>query len=264
MRKTFIKILFAFLLAVELSSCVTTHETNYLQAPKNFIPAYKDSIPYEDYRLKEGDKLYIQVYSTDPKTNALFNGGAGTGLQMLTSGGSSSEYLELYTYGVQADGNILFPIVGSVQVKNKTLREAKKTLEESIKPLLNVNSVDIHIVNRSFSIIGSGKSGRISFPREKINIFQAIAMAGDVGFYTDRSKIKILRQTPNGPQIKTFDIRSINVINSEYYYIEPDDIIFLQPMKAQFFGVTSLWTAISTVVTTISFGAGLYTLFFPN
>jgi polysaccharide export outer membrane protein len=263
MQKTLIHFLFAFLLAFELTSCVTTHETNYLQAPKNFIPAYKDSVSYQDYRLKEGDKLYIQVYSTDPKTNALFNGAVGIGMQVMSTTGSN-ESLDLYTYNVQTDGNILFPIVGAVQVKGKTLREAKKILEEAIKPLLKINSVDVRMVGRSFSIIGAGNSGRFSFPREKINIFQAIAMAGDVGFYTDRSKIKILRQTPNGPLIKVFDIRSVNIINSDYYYLEPDDIIFLQPMKAQFFGVATFWSALSTVVTTISFGAGIYALFFPK
>jgi polysaccharide export outer membrane protein len=67
-----------------------------------------------------------------------------------------------------------------------------------------------------------------------------------------------MRQTEKGVVIKTFDIRNTNIINSEYYYIEPDDVIFLQPLNAQFFGVTSLWTGISTVLTTISFATGIY------
>ncbi len=259
MRKPLIQLLFAILLAFELTSCITTHQTNYLQASKNLNHKYKDSISYEDYRLKETDKLFIQVYSTDSKTNALFNGSGNGGMQMLTGSGSG-ETTDLYTYSVQANGNIIFPVVGEIPVMGKTLRETKKTIENAIKPILSVNSVDVRMVGRSFSIIGAGRSGKFSFPKEKINIFQALAISGDVGLYTDRSKIKILRQTKNGPQIKTFDIRGEDIINSQYYYLEPDDVIFLEPMNAQFFGVTTFWSAVSTVITTVSFVTGIYAI----
>jgi len=261
MRKTYVQFLFVLLSTFLLTSCITTHQTNYLQKPTNFIPAYKDTVSYQDYRLKAGDRLYIQVYSTDEKTNALFNGAGNMGMQMLSSSGSS-ETMDLYTYAVQPSGNIKFPLIGDVMVINKTLRETKELLEESIKPVLELNSVDVRMVGRSFSVIGSGKSGRFNFPKEKVNIYQALAIAGDIGAYTDRSKIRILRQNKNGTQIKTFDVRSIDIINSEFYYLEPDDVIFLQPMKQQFFGISTFWTAVSTVLTTYAFGTGIYKLFF--
>ncbi|HEY6913743.1 MAG TPA: polysaccharide biosynthesis/export family protein, partial [Paludibacter sp.] len=257
MQKPLIQLLFAILLAFELTSCITTHQTNYLQAPKNLNHNYKDSISYEDYSLKEGDKLFIQVYSTDSKTNALFNGSGNSGMQML-AGSDAGETADLYTYSVMANGNIQFPIIGEIYVKGKTLRETKKAIEEAIRPLLKINSVDVRMIGRAFSVIGAGKSGRFSFPKEKINIFQALAISGDVGLYTDRSKIKILRRTKDGTQIKTFDIRGEDIINSEFYYLEPDDVIFLQPMNAQFFGVTTFWSAVSTVITTVSFVTGVY------
>ena len=246
------------MITLQLTSCITTRQINYLQAPSNQIHAYKDSISYNDYRLKEGDRLFIQIYSTDEKTNALFNGAGNTGMQMLSG---VSENMDLYTYLVKSDGNIKFPIVGEINVKDKTLRETKEAIEEAIKPILKINSVDVRMVGRTFSIIGSGKSGRFTFPKEKINIFQALAMAGDLGFYADRSKIRILRVTDKGNQIKTFDVRSIDIINSEFYYLEPDDIIFLQPMNEQFFGVSTFWTALSTLITTFSVGYFIYKSF---
>jgi len=259
MIKPLIQLLFAILLAFELTSCITTHQTNYLQASKNLNHKYKDSISYEDYRLKEGDRLFIQVYSTDSKSNALFNGSGITGMQMSTSSGSN-ETTDLYTYAIQANGNIHFPIIGEISIEGKTLRETKKAVENAIKPLLKINSVDVRMVGRSFSVIGAGKSGRFSFPKEKINIFQALAISGDIGLYTDRRKIRILRQTKNDTQIKTFDIRGADIINSEFYYLEPDDVIFLQPMSAQFFGVTTFWSAVSTLITTVSFVTGVYSI----
>ncbi len=261
MQKPFQLYLIIVLLALELSSCITTRQTNYMQEPKNFIPAYNDSVNYQDYLLKEDDRLYIQVYSLDDKTNSLFNTNSSNSSQIISNVGNSSN-LDLYTYVIYSNGCIKFPLVGDIRLAGVTLREAKTVIEEAIKPYLPVNSVDVRMVGRTFSIIGAGKSGKFTFPREKVNIYQAIAMAGDLGFYVDRSKVKILRETANGTIVKTFDIRSIDVIDSEYYYLEPNDVIFIQPMKEQFFRVNSFWTAISTLVTTYSFGVIVYNTFF--
>jgi Periplasmic protein involved in polysaccharide export len=259
MRKPLIQLMFFALLAIQITSCITTHQLNYLQSSKNNHKAYKDTVSYQDYKLKEGDRLYIQVYSTDDKTNTLFNGSGNTGMQMMS--GSSSENIDLYTYLVKPDGNIKFPLVGDVNVKGKTLRETKEILQESIKPVLTLNSVDVRMVSRTFSIIGSGKSGKFPFPKEKVNIFQALAMAGDLSYYADRSKVRILRVTEKGNQIKSFDLRNANIINSEFYYLEPDDVIFLQPMSKQFFGVSTFWAALSTLITTYSLGYFIYKSF---
>ncbi|MDR3651666.1 MAG: polysaccharide biosynthesis/export family protein [Paludibacter sp.] len=261
MRKPLHQLLLIMILALQLTSCITTHQLNYLQAPNNNIPTYKDTVSYTDYRLKEGDRLYVQVYSTDEKTNALFNGAGNMGFQMISG---SNDNMDLYTYLVNSNGNIKFPIVGEVYVKGKTLRETKEILENAIKPILKLNSVDVRMVGRTFSIIGAGKSGRFPFPREKVNIYQALALAGDLGFYADRKKIRILRATEKGNQIKTFDIRSADIINSEFYYLEPDDVIFLQPMNEQFFGVSTFWSALSTLITTFSVGYFIYKSFTPT
>ena len=261
MQKTLVQLILFIVLILQLTSCITTHQINYLQPTKNFIPAYKDTFSYKDYRLKEGDRLFVQVYSLDEKTNVLFNGSGSSSSQMM-SGSGSNENLDLYTYPVLPNGCIEFPIIGEVTVKGKTIRETKVILENAIKPVLKINSVDVRMIGRSFSIIGSGKSGRFAFPREKVNIYQALALAGDFGVYADRSRIRILRVTEKGNLIKTFDARSIDIINSEFYYLEPDDVIFLQPMKEQFFGVSTFWMAVSTIVTTYSFGVIIYKTFF--
>ena len=264
MRRLFTRLLFILTLTLSFWSCITTHQTNYLQQPKDFIAAYKDTFQYKEYILKENDRLYVLVYSTDDKTNAIFNGNStgANSMQMMSSGGG--ETLDLYTYVVQGNGKIDFPIIGEIYLKGKTLREAKAFIEESIKPILKISSVDVRLVGKTFSVIGAGKSGKFSFPKEKINIFQALAIAGDVSTFTDRSNIKILRVTEKGTQIKIFDIRSIDIINSEFYYIEPDDVIFLQPMNEQFFGATTLWSTISTIITSASFLVGIYYLFVPK
>ena len=268
MPKSFFLPLLFLTLTLSFSSCVTTHHTNYLQQPKDFIPAYKDTFSYKDYYLKEGDRLYIQVYSLDDKTNTLLNVGGNSGSQMsqsTTGSSGSSDYQDLYTYIIKPNGAIDFPIIGEIQLIGKTIRNSKVIIENALKPLLKISSVDVRMVGRSFNIIGNGKSGRFTFPREKVNIYQALALIGDFGTFTDRSKIRILRTTQKGNIIKSFDLRSVDIINSEFYYLEPDDIIFIQPMNEQFFGITTLWSAIATTISTGSFFYGLYYyLFVPK
>jgi polysaccharide export outer membrane protein len=123
--------------------------------------------------------------------------------------------------------------------------------------------VEIKIAERYFSIIGNSGNGLIQIPKEKINIFQALAMAGDIGLYGDKSKIRILRETANGTVIKTFDVRSADIINSEYFYVEPNDVIYVQNLDEQFFSVTNLPGLFSTIVSTFSFGVFIYNLFVP-
>ena len=262
MPKNFLKILFYILPVIIMSSCISSRKVNYMQKPDLFIPAYKDSLNFEDYKLRKGDRLYVKVYSTNEKTNSLFNGGNNmrTTATTTTRGGSTDE---LYTYLIEEDGTVVFPMVGEILLEGLTVREATTALEKAIEPLFRFSTVEIKIAERYFSIIGNSGNGLIQIPKEKINIFQALAMAGDIGLYGDKSKIRILRETANGTVIKTFDVRSADIINSEYFYVEPNDVIYVQNLDEQFFSVTNLPSLFSTIVSTFSFGVFIYNLFVP-
>ncbi len=220
------------------------------------IPIYKDSTTYTDYRLRLGDRIFVKIYSTDETTNSLFNGGSGNNGQTITGNGGPMQ--DLYTYLVEKDGTLQFPMIGAVSVAGKTVREATEEIEKSLKPLFKFSSAELRVLNRSFSVIGNGNSAYIDMPQEKINIFKALAMAGDIGVYDDRSKIRVLRETDKGVQIKIFDLRSKDILHSEYYYIEPNDVIYIQPLNEQFFRINNLTGLFSTVVATFSFGVLIY------
>ena len=245
-----------------LSSCITAKKVNYLQKPSGPIPAYHDDIGYEEYTISTSDKLYIRVYSPDKNINTIYNGST----QMM--GGSmlsGSDYTDLYTYQVKDNGAISLPLVGDVYLAGQNIRQAKKTVENAIKTtMVDDCAVDVRIVGRYFSVIGSRINGKYPIYREKMNIFQAMAMAGDISTFGDRSKIKVLRESPSGPQIKVFDIRSKDIINSEFYYIQPNDVIYIQDLKSQFFSVTTFGSALSTLFSTFSFGMLIYYLATPE
>ena len=88
----------------------------------------------------------------------------------------------------------------------------------------------------------------------------ALAMAGDIGDFGDRSQVRIVREKEGVTDIKTFDVRSNDIINSEFYYIEPNDVIYIQRIKGQSFGINSVTTTISVVATTLAFGGFVYGL----
>lgn len=256
------------LLPLLMASCVTSKRVNLMQEPgKNGIPQYADTMSYEDYELRIGDRLYIYVYSVDERVDKMFNSSSGTiGMQMLQGGGGIGGSYDLYTYLVQEDGCIDFPMVGRVPVRGMTTRGVKRVLEDELSSFIKsygdyqMMSVEVKIVRRSFSVISDRGSGTFNIQKEKVTIFEALAMAGDIGDFGDRSKVRIVREKEGLTQVKEFDVRSEDIINSEFYYIEPNDVIYIQRIKGQSFGINSVTTSISVVATTLAFGGFVYGL----
>ena len=151
-------------------------------------------------------------------------------------------------------------------MRGLTTREVKRAIENELSGFVKnygdyqMISVEVNIVSRRFSVISDRGSGTFSIPKEKITIFEALAMAGDIGDFGDRSQVRIVREKEGVTDIKTFDVRSNDIINSEFYYIEPNDVIYIQRIKGQSFGINSVTTTISVVATTLAFGGFVYGL----
>ncbi len=265
MRKKIQIALFGLLIGL-LSSCVTARKVNYMQEPDRQIPSYADTLSFEDYELRIGDRMYIYVYSLDENITKMYNaGGSGSMVRQQMNQGNMSGSYDLYTYLVDEQGNIEFPTIGKIPVRGLTTREVKRKLEEELSKLLqeipgySTVSVEVNIVNRTFSIIGA-QSGRYVINKEKMTIFEALAMAGDLGEFNSRKEIKLVREKEGKTTIKTFDVRSKDIVNSEYYYIEPNDIIYIRQIPGYSFGINSASTALGICATTISFGVFVYSI----
>lgn len=250
-----------------LSSCVTARKVNYMQKPDREIPTYADTLRFEDYVLRIGDRLYVYVYSLDENIQKMYNAGGSSASQMrqqMSQGQQTGSY-DLYTYLVDEEGYIDFPTIGKIFVKGLTTREVKYKLEDELSKLLQdmpgyqTISVEVNIVNRSFSVIGA-QSGRYMIRKEKMTIFEALALAGDLGEFNSRKEIKLVREKNGVTTIKTFDARSEDIINSEYYYIEPNDIIYIRQIPGYSFGINHVTTVIGVTAATISFGVLIYTI----
>lgn len=263
-------LLLALFLPLLFSSCVTSKKVNLMQEPgKNGIPQYTDTLSYEDYEIRIGDRLYIYVYSLDERMGAMFNPGGNSSfssqMRQQNSIGGTGSY-DLYSYLVSDDGTIEFPMLGAIPVRGKTTREVKHMLEDALAVYIKdygdykMMSVEVNVIQRSFSVISDQGSGVFAIQKEKVTIYEALAMAGDIGDFGDRSKVRIVREKEGKTSVMTFDVRSKDIINSEYYYIEPNDVIYIQKIKGYSFGINSVTTTISVVATTLAFGGFVYGL----
>lgn len=263
------KLLYLLLAVLAFSSCVTTRKVNYMQEPDRRIPSYADTLSYEEYTIRLGDRLYVYVYSLDEGIMKLYNAGTGSSSymrqQMMSQGNNQYGSQELYTYLVDAEGNIDFPTIGKVHVHGLTTREVKRELERQIGTLLkeipgySMVSCEVNIMQRSFSLIGM-KSGRYPIRKEKMTIFEAIASTGDVDDFGDKSRVKIVREIDGVTTVREFDLRSKDIINSEFYYVEPNDIIYIRRFNGYSFGLRHFTSGFALVTTTLSFGMFIYSI----
>ena len=253
-------------LLLGLASCVTTRRVNYMQEPDKTIPSYADTLSYEDYEIRIGDRLQIYVYSLDPKITQMYNAGGNSANLRQNYAQYTNQYggsYDLYTYLVDDEGYIEYPTIGKVYVKGMTTRQVKHEMERQLGTLLkempgySTISVEANIVQRTYYLIGA-QTGRYNIRKEKMTIFEAIAQAGDISEYGDRARVKLVREKNGETVIKTFDIRSKDIINSEFYYIEPNDIIYIRRFDGYSYGINNITAGFGVVTTTISFGVFIY------
>lgn len=261
------KIIIFALVGFALASCVTARKVNYMQEPDKQIPSYADTLSFEDYELRIGDRLYVYIYSLNEEVMKMYNSAGTNASQMrqyMNQGSSHGSY-DLYTYLIDDEGYIEFPTLGKIYVQGMTTRDVKYKLEEELSTLVKEMpgyssvSVEVNIVNRSFSIIGA-QSGRYMINKEKMTIFEALALAGDLGEFNSRKEIKLVREKNGVTTIKTFDARSKDLVNSEYYYIEPNDIIYIRQIPGYSFGINHVSTAIGVTAATLSFAVFIYSI----
>jgi polysaccharide export outer membrane protein len=218
-----------------ITSCIPQKETVYLQNQsenRNYDNPYSDLTTItERYILRPNDQLYIQVNTSNPKLSDFFN--------PSRSGGTSTQLSQsLYTYPIDDSMNIDFPFVGKINFDGCNIQQAREKMEEVLVPFVSDAHVKMRLANNSFVILGEvGKPGRIDMGKEQITIYEAIALAGDVRSFGKRKEIKIVR--PEGDSYKTFfvDITDNNIVGSDEYYVYPNDLIYVRPMKAKSFGI---------------------------
>lgn len=250
------------LISVLFTSCIPVKDLTYLQdknssGEQNNIAAVES----KPYRLQVNDVLSVDIKAIDPKLVSIFN----TSQSSSVVGKSESE---LYFNGFTVDdhGNIRMPILGEINVIGYTLEEVrliieKKLLEEYFKKEANV-FVTVKLAGFKYTINGEvGSTGTKTLFQEHVNIMEAIANSGDITITGNRKAVTVIRQTPTGVQMHDLDLTDINVMKSPYYYLQPNDYVYVKPLKQKTWGTgkTGL-ESISTIITLLSLATTVYLL----
>lgn len=233
------------------SSCVTRKKLTYLQYSgkygntENISDDAKISVTPAAYKLMPNDNLFIRVITPDPQWSALFNMQTG-------EGGITMESAALSSYQVDIEGNIEIPYVSKVKVAGKTLNEIKEELETTFKNYVADAAITVRMVDNNVSILGEVNiPGRYPITKDRMTIFEALSMAGDMSVYSNRQKVQLIRPTTYGPVIKEFSLLDRSILSSEYYYVLPNDVIYVVPLQGKSFLTNStLYTLFFTTITT--------------
>lgn len=229
-----------------LSSCTSAKQLNYLQDKS---PHYAMA-PFEDYVLQKNDEIYCTILTRDTEFAEEFN----SQLQEIVSTGESSHVGNSYT--IYENGYISIPFFGDIKIIDLTIPEAEEVILKKMQEAMPGAQVKISLRNNLFYVISSDGNKIGTVYKDNMTIYQALALSGDMSknMTMDLGKVKIVRMGADGNSvIKTFDLRNSSVIESEFYYVKPNDVIYYSKSQGSFFRVTNIWTFISTVILPITF-----------
>lgn len=185
---------------------------------------------FQGLHIQEGDVLLILVSALDEAAVKPFN--LNTANKVGSEGNSAmNQYVQPSEYLVNEEGYINFPVLGSVYTKGMTQIQLKQDLESRLKRYLTDPLVTITLKNFNVSILGEVKQpGQKESLSQKINVFQALGLAGDMTDFGDRTHVKLIRTTDEGSdEIVNLDLTRSDIVSSPYYYMKQNDILYVQP-----------------------------------
>ncbi len=248
MKKLFLYVLFLSC----LSSCVTTKQMTYFQGePISKSELYK--LNNEPYRLQVNDILYIDIKADNLEIVSLFKSSGSS-----NNASNRGEGLYFSGYSVDRHGNIRIPYIGELNVLGYTENEVRKKIEGELSKFLknpDLVFVTVKLAGISFIVTGEvGSPGTINLAQNQVSIIDAIANAGEISQLGNRENVTLIRKTLDGVKKYKLDLTKIEIFESENFYIQPNDIIYVAPLKQKSWGTgtTGLQT-FSTVVTVLSF-----------
>lgn len=248
--------LFLLFLLLSLSSCFTSKNIDYLQSDENTL---RISVNTTEYLVQPNDVLNIKVQSRDPEQAAFFNLNTIEGTQIEANTAS----LFLTGYSVNQDGMINLAIVGELKVGDRSVEEIRDLVQVEIDKYLLNAMVSVKLTSFKISVLGDVKNPSTNYVyNTQSTIFEALSAAGDLNLSANRKNVKLIRQNGDKSIVVNLDLTSPSIINSPYYFLHPNDVIYIGTSKQNLLnnnirnnlGVFALvLSAISTTILVLSF-----------
>ena len=255
-----VKLLFTLLvISMLINGCGSTKNVAYFQNSDS-VNLQMSKVLY-DARIMPKDILSITVNATNPEAAAPFNLTVATPLTVSLNANSTTQ-AALQSYIVDNEGNIDFPLVGKLHLEGLTKNQAEQLILQNIKQFMSETEkpiVTVRMINYKISVIGEvNHPGMFTVANEKINILEALAQAGDLTIYGVRDRVKLIREDKTGQkEIHVLNLNDANIINSPYYYLQQNDIVYVEPNKVKsqnssVGSMTTLWFSATSILISLT------------
>ena len=247
------------LLLFLLASCQSYKKVPYMQDVSVVNEAIQQENLY-DAKIMPKDLLTIVVSCTSPELAAPFNLIVASPSNLSISNTVTTTQPVLQPYLVDNEGKRSFPVLGELKLGGLTKKEAEQMIVDKLKPYIKETPiVTVRMVNYKISVIGEvARPGTFTISNEKVNLLEALAMAGDMTVYGLRDNVRLIREDSNGKQqIITLDLNKAETILSPYYWLQQNDIIYVTPNKAKarnsdIGNSTSLWFSATSILVSLA------------
>lgn len=255
MRKLFFSI---SLLCVLTSSCLTRRQMAYFQDSNNEYPPkpVKTDIELQKFEpvISPKDILSIFVSSLSPEASSFFNNAISK-----TNAENVAGLAPAVGYLVDVNGNIEMPLIGKVKVGGLTTSYATDLIKSKLEKFLQSPSVRLYFENYRVTILGEvTRPGVYQVPNEKITLPEALGLAGDLTAYGKRDNILIIREESDKKTFARLDIRNKDIFTSPYYYLHPNDVIYIEPNKGRATQADAFFRIAPIVISTLTLAAVIY------
>lgn len=249
-----------FFIGILFTSCVPTQDLVYLQDKGNNTQSPVKPVELKPYRLQTNDILSISIKAIDPTLVEIFN------VKPTQQSNISDQGLFLEGYSIDDHGNIRIPILGEVAVLGLTVGEAREKIERLLLEQHFKSEAGIY-VSVKLSGFRYTVNGEVTNPgtkilyQDKVTILEAIANASDITVTGDRKDVKVIRQFPQGAETFSIDLTDIKAMQSPCYYLQPNDYVYVKPLKQKTWGTGKTGIeSLGTIITILSLATTTFLL----
>lgn len=216
--------------------------------------SYQASMKQVSPVIQRGDQLSIMVYGYDQQSVEYFNmpmgGGQGGGMMMMQQGGQGGG---LMGYLVSEEGTIEFPKLGTLQVLGFTQEQLRDSLQVWLKPYINSPIVNVRLLNFRVTYLTTDRAQTVFIMNNKTNIIQFLGMVGGINWTDRKNNVLLIRQVDNKRTVTRLDFTQKDIFDSEYFYMQPNDIVYVEPNQRKFLETNiQLISLVTSITSTVS------------
>jgi polysaccharide export outer membrane protein len=236
-----------------LSSCVSNKKFILLQNAKTSTNLDSTRSDYHlnrtIYKLQPNDVVFINLTSQDESVTKAFSRSSSSNNQMIQPANGVGNSFYFVGYSLDLNGEVNLPIIGKVKISGLSINEAKDKLEVEISKYFKVFHLVVQMTEMPFTVLGEvSRPGRYSGLSNQVSILEAIALCGDLTPLANRKIVTLIRQNLEGVKIYKIDLTQADIINTPYFLLRPNDVIYIEPLKSRSIGnFSNFQNSLSTI-----------------